>query len=474
MASDLMTIYSSMIRKEIEERVNDTLGEECPVYKYIQRTIKNVRRDGGLDWKIYHNYKGGVTGVTRMTNVDETASHLSGGVNVTARTAFREYLSPMAGTRMNYYQDTVEMARIDGVIPWDIDVEQVDMLAETMPDFATDHIRGAISGISRAYNYGLFTIDDTSRQYFQVAESPTTTTSTAVVGAKNGSVSLVYPGLRVSLYRAGAALGDSDGDEMIVVDTVDPLNETVTLRTLSAGYDMTNVAEDDEVCLYQSYGKSFLGFESYMKGSGTVRGLSLTTYPHMKSFVKAIDGPLTQSDLLTILSKFEKALSPFGVKVRKLVTTQGVLNTFMLNYHGLMTMDVSGKPLNVSNTGYTEPGFTWNGIKYGFLTTDAMAASRLYGLDLEGNYHRYVLPRLKKGGSLNTGGAKAGEMVPSEVVWVAPAVMQSQGVFAPYFASSGAVTSGLQAPWYAIGQIVPERVQGIVLTGLTETESSPD
>lgn len=482
---------SNVITEELDPMIVEQFPETDPWWSEVYRTSEGVYNSAriGRDFKVKKTYFGSVSGASRFVDVlHASEDYISTSRQTAAATDFHSYPNPQDAVRPHFWQDELQLTRFEGILSTDLNVLQYDALPAAIADYMMELMKGASLQVTNSYTMAWYRDVGSGSVFYKVNGTPTVSSDglRATFSVDNGKIGRAPIGTRVSIYAQnsdgspdttnprGATNGSGSTGDFAVVDSIDWIGEQVTLallRVAGSTWDFSNTADgiqdNDVVCLWQSPTGGLNALTDFIANSGTVRGMSLTTYPQFKSQIKAVSGPLTRKVLLGNISKFNEQYRLLGYKVDTGLTTEGVLNTLLINHDSALTFEANGKTLDLSNMGFEgEVAFWYHGKKYRFKTTPNLGNGLLYFLNTANrNWKRYVVPPPKGARSMD-----AQDKNDRELMWVAPA-LTGGGIWSPVYDpnNGGALTNGLQAPYEAIGQVAPDQIPGIKLTGLTET-----
>jgi len=191
--------------------------------------------------------------------------------------------------------------------------------------------------------------------------------------------------------------------------------------------------------------------------------------PEFKSFKYNVNGVLTEYNLKRYLQRVHSAFEPLGHTIDALIASEGVWSAYESQKIGQYRIDRTNRVASITNEGQQE-GFTFSfeGNSYKGYTSRFVESGTMYGIKLGGkNWKKYVPPS-------PTGMSKmsqADAYVPFE--FVAGAITGTSTNQLPVYqtASGGGaslVTQASQMPGRIRMQLVPDQVNGMKLTGITE------
>jgi hypothetical protein len=294
----------------------------------------------------------------------------------------------------------------------------------------------------------------------------------------------------------------------LVVENVDPLTNTVVLvsntnttsfrSSLATGSGGTVATAADLNGAYIVYANSHLengtgtttftgiaGINSWLKSGAETGGARPTSLlgaesdsamhidvlerPEFKSFKYAVNGVLTEYNMKRYLQRVHSAFEPLGNTIDTLIASEGVWSAYESQKIGQYRIDRTNRPSSITNEGQAEGfSFTFEGKTYKGHTSRFVEAGTLYGLKLGGsNWKKYVPPSPKGVSKMS----EADAFIPFE--FVAGAITGTSTNQLPVYqtASGGGanlVTQASQMPGRIRMQLVPDQVNGMKLTGLTE------
>lgn len=191
--------------------------------------------------------------------------------------------------------------------------------------------------------------------------------------------------------------------------------------------------------------------------------------PEFKSFKYAVGGVLTEYNLKRYLQRVHAAFEPLGNSIDTLIASEGVWSAYESQKIGQYRIDRTSKVASITNEGQAEGfSFSFEGHTYKGHTSRYVEAGTMYGLKLGGkNWKKYVPPSPAGLSRMS----QADAFVPFE--FVAGAITGSSTNQLPIYqtASGGGaslVTQASQMPGRIRMQLVPDQVNGMKLTGITE------
>jgi hypothetical protein len=200
------------------------------------------------------------------------------------------------------------------------------------------------------------------------------------------------------------------------------------------------------------------GLEDWMVSSGTLYGMNTNKYPQLRSEIKAVSAPLTETILNQYIGSTMENLRGL-VNLDTIITTGGVVRQYLDGHSDLGVFQRQGTSLNIQG-GWADIGYTYGGKKFKWLISPYCAPGNLYCLETgNGNIRRYHPPKIPQTGSNNA--------FDGECQFYAQ-LAGSNSIFKPAHNTSGYTTDFVEAPFFDFKEIAPERPQGVKLTSLTE------
>lgn len=197
--------------------------------------------------------------------------------------------------------------------------------------------------------------------------------------------------------------------------------------------------------------------------------IDVTERPEFKSFKYAVNGVLTEYNLKRYLQRVHSAFEPLGHTIDTLIASEGVWSAYESQKIGQYRIDRTNRVASITNEGQQEGfSFSFEGHTYKGYTSRFVEAGTLYGIKLGGkNWKKYVPPSPNGMSKMS----QADAYVPFE--FVAGAITGTSTNQLPIYqtASGGGanlVTQASQMPGRIRMQLVPDQVNGMKLTGITE------
>lgn len=317
------------------------------------------------------------------------------------------------------------------------------------------------------------------------------------------------PGLRSNDSASTLATQTRTSRRQLVVENVDPLTNKVTLvsstdvgttflnssgtavsaAVTSATYaaettfdgatimyanssiNGSNIADNSFVGIagINSWLKS--GFETNPKllggESDSADFINVNERPEFKSFKYNVGGVLTEYNLKRYLQRVHAAFEPLGHTIDTLVASEGVWSAYESQKIGQYRIDRTNRVASITNEGQQE-GFTFSfeGHTYKGYTSRFVESGAMYGIKLGGkNWKKYVPPSPAGMSKMS----QADAYVPFE--FVAGAITGTSTNQLPIYqtvSNQTMVTQASQMPGRIRMQLVPDQVNGMKLSGITE------
>lgn len=209
--------------------------------------------------------------------------------------------------------------------------------------------------------------------------------------------------------------------------------------------------------------------DNYLLGNeaiGTVNDgiIDVGVHPEFKSFLKGVNGVLTEHKLNLYLDRFMEAAEDEGHYLDTLVTTNGVIRASAALKEARQYLDRTGRLSSLAMEGNDGAGMVHHhdGKEYKVHTSRWMEYGTLIGYRRQNNWTRYVPATTP--GSQGMGGLEAG--IPFE--FLVPSLTGLPTTRWPVYLN-GQLTDASQMPGHLRMTLVPEKqVRALKLTGLTE------
>lgn len=499
-----MATLTDSIQLTIEEKIvpgiAESLWELDAVYPMIKRSSQNVVRNKGIGrtWKVLKTWDSGVTGGAKFTSA-QGGNVLSGPNNFNVLDTPQTFQAYDEVTHKAQMQSEVQLIEQRGNFYLPHQFLRADQLNASIGSVVARNIKGLSMHLAQQEAATWYSTSATSGQLADIGDtsanvsdktSPAADTSVMLFDLSgtnaSGRIHRFLPGMMVDIYDSTLATKRNDGF-FLVVDNVDPLNDTLEIRrvdgntfqtttTLNGGVTYATAGGDDDVIVIKdSLNSAPKGIEAYIADGTTVTdfyNIDVRNFSQFKSYLpSAISAALTETTLNRHVAKFFESFP--GKRMDTMLTTMGVLIGFIDNIDsghagsasaqsGRFRYDRNGKPLDV------EAG--WEAFRYRFasrsmeiFTSTYCESGTLYaGRFRNGGLTRYVPPALP--------GAKQDPRIGQEVEFVAPLGGSGgmNSIFKHAHSTAGATTDLVEAPFVRQWNIMPMQPNWMKLSSITE------
>lgn len=206
-------------------------------------------------------------------------------------------------------------------------------------------------------------------------------------------------------------------------------------------------------------------------GAQDVGWIDVIRHPEFQSFLKAVNGVLTEHRLNLYLDRVAPVLDASGEYLDTIVTTPGVIRAAMLQKEGRSILDRTGRLSSLASEGEDGKGYTHHhdGKVYQIFTSQWQQSGVLDAYRRGNNWVRAIPPRLAKAATMQG----VNPAIPLELV--APVLTGNASSYFPVLTSSGKLTQMSQMPGQVAMQLYPkEQCRGMRLTGLSEERVNSD
>lgn len=200
--------------------------------------------------------------------------------------------------------------------------------------------------------------------------------------------------------------------------------------------------------------------------------IDVSERPEFKSFKYNVNGVLTEYNLKRYLQRVHSAFEPLGHTIDTLVASEGVWSAYESQKIGQYRIDRTNRVASITNEGQADGfSFSFEGKTYKGHTSRFVEQGTLYGIKLGGkNWKKYVPPSPAGMSKMS----QADAYVPFE--FVAGAITGTSTNQLPVYlttstsegSNANLVTQASQMPGRIRMQLVPDQVNGMKLTGITE------
>jgi hypothetical protein len=526
--NSLFDRHSIRIQEVLNKNITVFLSAIDPIWRDTIATSQGVgpASDIGRDLLVIKTFLGSFTGVLEQGDLrgdpdlyGDLTRHL--GQQVHEQQINQSYPDPTTGPNATPYQLAFGMRSM----PANIMLTLGEKTAEATPAFIGQVLAPKMMGFARMMshtlcNYFYLSQNDDYRLCSITNVSATATVTIGAVNAyrfsfepNNNACARFARGQRIDIYdsngtnrinddQAAAADQGVATRQQLIVESVAPLKNVVTCISRgvpTAVGDWEDSPTNGQLVMYanskagatamaQSSGNftGIAGINSWLKpgdangatnnNQNTLLGtaeahaskfINVNLNPEFMSFLKAVNGVLTEHKLRQYLARVHAAWEPHGHVLDCLIASDGVWLAYESQKIGQYRLDRTNRTSSLMNEG-SQKGFklTFDGRTYTGYTSHVVESQTLYGLKKGGgNWKRYVPP--SPAGVSNM--PEADQYVPFE--FVGAAITGGSSNQLPIYDSSGnitLVTEGSQLPGRIRMQLAPDNPAMMKLTGLTE------
>jgi len=276
-----------------------------------------------------------------------------------------------------------------------------------------------------------------------------------------GRIRRLQPGMLVDIYDSDGDPRRNEGKGPIIIKSVDPLTATVVADLVDQGETFaTGVETGDIIVLRDSKAAGPSNLGTWIANSGSILGMSTTTYPQLKSYVYNYGSATDPTDAV-LREHLGKYLDAYGKDkmIDTIITTEGVLANWIgeLDDSRRVMVDTSPDP-RVGGFGGPGHKFAYDGRYVRIRTSSLVNSGTLWGLKLKNNIKHYTPPRLPD--------TTEGRYFNGDIEFVAPQ-FGLRNIWMPTTYNDG-ITEYAQAPFVSVEEYAPEQVQGMKITNLQE------
>jgi hypothetical protein len=514
----LFDTHATRIQEVLNRSIEFMLADLSPVWRDVIRTSFGVgsASDLGRDLKVIKLFHGSFTGVLEQ-GAPRNDFDLYGddtdqfGPKLHVQNLNQTYPDPREGPNPTTYRLSVAMRSMPANIMITLGEKSLEALPATVGQVLAPKMMGFARMMAHTLcNYFYLSQNDQYRictisNISAFTESPpgsgvyrfTFEPSNMATNrfARGQRIDIYAPTTNIRRNDTEAAAADQTVDTRIrlFVESVNALKNEITVIGLGdPATDWGAEPIDDD---FVTYGNSrvgtqaftgIAGINSWLKaGTGnpndfeegnTLLGLAESTLgerinvdlcPEFMSFLKAVNGVLTEHKLRQFLARIHAHLDPMGKFIDTLLAPDGVWLAYEAQKIGMFRIDRTDRLSSLRKEG-SQKGFlmTFDGRDYMGHTDNIVEANTLYGIRRGGqNWKKYVPPSPR--GTTSMAGVDA--FVPFE--FVAPALTGGQSNMLPIYSATGDITlptEGSQMPGRIRMQMIPDQVNMMKLTGLTE------
>ena len=510
-ATTLLAALESIVREELPATSTESLNITDPIYPYLAPSSRGVRYEPsgriGRNWNIMHRFKIGVSGL-----IEPTVN--TGGSVYAAALRTQQTNTPTGFPNISNNQHVVRfirqifLAEHRGNFSIDLYTLKAEALNAAVLQTVPDDIEGVAKQLAHHEATSFYV-----GKYLGYNAGAATLGSAPNGGTNNNLTFSDLTGHRMGYFKTGMMVDLYDDSSLsnklnvksavdvpLVVDIVDPLEKTLTLVSQAQTAMNASMGPSANVSIatfatpyiVPRGGTSTLkmghyGLSDWVVDSGTLFGdadvwdqtvntkatsFDVDNYPEFKSYIHAVNGPLTENILDNRLAYFNDA---YQSRLDTIVTTMGVTmkmleapnqGTSRMNY------DRTGKSL-VAKFGWDRIEYEWEGRSLTWHSSPFCPSGTLYGLKVGGgNMVRYVPPRAAPQGGAAAPGTNS--EIGDEIEFIAPMGGGNNGSIFLHVRNTDSETTGqLEAPFWKLSQVAPIDVRSLKLTGLTESIATP-
>lgn len=490
-----MATVSDSLQKVIQEvfvpKVDAFKNELSPTHQMIKRSAKEPYRDKiGRDWKVVWPFRLGLAGAVEFSSV--AGPNIATDPSTPAPPGFQLYqdLETWPGidetTVPGFAQRTITLKKMKIQMLFPLQIARAGQLEANVADQVEHTIEGTAQNVamqecgawwSKSQSTGSLTgiVATVLGSATTISSAGTTLTvdGTALTSGEVGSsIRRIEAGARYDLYRKSDAVKMNIAPVFAdVVDGNDASTEG-TIKLYTYGPAITIAAVDYVLIPRNSSGVVPTSLEDTIKSSGSIFGVPIASYPHIKSVIRDVNGAIDENTLLKYTAKYNHSKGGMFA-MDSLVAGEGVWSK--LYSHFMFTapstnvpnirFERNGSMVKLDNMGIAEEvSFMLFGRKLRCIVDSWAPAKTMYGLKLNNNWQVVRPPRVP-----GTGTHPAFD---SAVEFVALWATQGRSIFLPFYqvggGNAGAFTNMQQAPaemWY---EYLCQTPCGMKLTRLTE------
>lgn len=465
MATSIASV-SNLVKEEISFVRKETEPEVDGIFQKVHETSNGVTQGLGRSWNFIQTFSTGLAG--SFKNVSAGGPTLTQDGNVYHWDALTRKFPTISDrvTTPGTVQKTITLLEGMGNFMLPFQYFQADRLDASIADAVSLAIRGTAKNVNQSEANHFYTNNSGQKQVIEVLAAPATGNGTSTVtivvdGTEaKGRIGRIMPGMTLDARDTSASDAVLTNGAGGIVKTVDYVNKTFVIEfsgsVTFAASDWLGLAGSELTGANDLVGPK--GAEYWLANSGTIYGINLANHPQFKSIVASETGVLDEAMLNKYVGGFYDAYGGL-CHLDSVITTTGVLTAYMESIDGLYRYDRNNTRLTVKE-GWTSIDYAWQGQTFEMMASRYQLPGQSY-ICKTGNQNlkRYVPPKV-------SGTSGRGEF-PGDIQFVAP-WMGSNTVFLPTRASD-AITEMVEAPFVYFREWCPDQLQGIKLTGLTES-----
>jgi len=503
----LMTTVSTMVKEELPVLFLEYLQKVDPYYVGISRSSIGVNRSKvGRGWKVMHRFRTSISGQYEPANPDANTAADATNKSVMAYGSLQSFPKPLNTPHKGSMVRTIDLNCHVGNFGLPTHVLQLAAMSPIAAEDIADDLRGLAEIRARGEAISFYTgnkfLGVVSEESTAAATTGHTIYTAVTLKPDSSRISWFTEGMLVNIYDDEDAttlinFTSSAGDLPLVVDAVDLVNGTITIKSLldnttldhaSNGLADAGIANGQYIFPHTTaattasagYKWGHFGLDDWIKSSGqileaTMQGrldtsaaaFSLATYPGFKSVIVTDNaGPLTETVLNNVIGAFVDA---YGNTLDTLITTRRVIQKFLEQPtlgNSRMNYDRTSKPLSIAS-GWNTVTYEYEGRTLEVKISSYCQSGVLYGIKMgEGNITRYIPPRSIGIGGISGPGSR--DDLGEEIQFINP-YGGTNGIFSLTSDTSGRKQPMVEAPFEQYSQIAPKDVRGIKISGITES-----
>lgn len=517
----LFDLHSLRIQEIINRSIHVFLAELDPVWRDLIVTSQGVgnKTELGRDLKLIKVYMGSFTGVMDSGGAydyfnlyGDLTAHM--GEQMHFQQLNQTYPDPTTGPNATPYRLAVDMRSM----PANIMMTLGEKTAEATPAFIGQVIAPKLLGFGRmmAHTIANYFFLSQNTSYILCTLTAVSASANVVIGARtvdrfsftpnNSATHRFARGQRIDIYPSGTGIRRNDSAAAAVDQTPSTRLNLLVESVNHLTNVVTCIAEDDPAGVWQggifivgdrivyantkllAASNSFEGIAGIRSWAKTGTGgddnfllgserdatdfIDVTIHPEFLSFLKTVNGVLTEHKLRQYLRRCHAAWSGMGHYLDCLIASDGVWMAYESQKIGMQRLDRTGRLSSLQHEGSEEGvSYTFDGRTYMGYTSTLVESGTLYGIKKGGqNWKKYVPPS-PAGVKQNS---QTEQYVPFE--FVAGAITGTGSNQLPIYLSNASATGltpslvseGSQMPGRVRMQMVPDTPNMMILDGLTE------
>jgi hypothetical protein len=473
---------SNIIKEELSYVRKETEPEVDGIFQAMHDSSQGVSAGIGRDWKVIHTFSTGLAGQFKNITAVGPSNTAKGQVYTWDAAPTRTFGALSESSTPGTVQKTIELVQGMGNFHLPFQYFAADELTASIADAVAIAIRGCAKQVNQSEANHFYTNEATEKSIFEATTAATcvTTNGAATIvcdlsvdtSAFKGRIGRIMPGMKVDWIDSSESpdIVIATGGANCTITKVDYINKTFSCQvasdTLTIGDGDYMVQSGTTIGVTENTTIGPKGAEYWLvSGSSDVYGINQTNHPQFNSLVAAVSGVLDEATLNKYVGGFYDAYGGM-FSLDSLITTTGVLTAYMESIDGLYRYQRNNQRLQIKE-GWSSMDYAWNGQEFQMMASRYQAPGQAYIIKTgDQNIKRYTPPKV----SSTTG---RGEF-PNDLQFVAP-WMGSNTIFLPVEEGSSAATTGIeltefvQAPFLYMREWCPDQLNGVKLTGLTES-----